>query len=792
MQHVTRLMVFKRENMDKVYQGKSKKSYTIIEPALASGGEGSIYLIREYKDIVLKIFKSDRRTREREEKLLKMVEYQLDSTQLKQITWPQDVVYDRSGFIGYAMPRLYENQNLNMVYSAQDNTLDLRHRMLIAYNLCAAIDTVHSFNQVCGDLNPQNICVNLDFTSKNALQVTLVDTDSYHITDEEKTYRCEVGLANYLAPEIQKKLTNGRDLKHAPLPTYTKETDLFAVAVHIFALIMNGCHPFACAKKINARYEHTMEAMDSTDYDSAVLPQPIENIKEGFFPFYQERRGITYPLYAPDFMALPMEVRNLFIRAFENGYYDPKERPTTGEWLRVLRKYQTSECFRQCEKKHYYFGTEGISCPYCAAKQRIIRMMSYDIPDSQNEPKSYTYHQQTTPHSNNVNQTISQSVFVKGKPRWWKIAISMLVVAACLGGTLLYNHSIEAYRNLNRNYVMDNIEIYIDLAESYAMDNNFEKAFSTIEEGKVNYGASDEDFSDVYNLLKNQCYDLARKCVENGEYAKAEDTLYVGTLKLPSDYCDILTDYLEMVGFLEEIDSYVQAEDYGSALYTFSCELKECQEETIWKCYERTFGKMIEYVENMISKMETGQYEEAFELLQRYEKQFGYCDLFYVDGKVYGRTYDSDDVLKGTGFILDSYQQYMYYGELDLGKQCGNGIEMGQYGDGYYYVSGEFWNDYANGECTLFYSKLQFSNGEKYKETIKGNFTNGYEDGTMTNKIIYLESGRKEKYKYTASMGTYKLLRQEDDSYVYMENEEGSVSVSSEEDLKNNGAPRRK
>ena len=362
--------------MDKIYQGRSGKTYTINEPALASGGEGSVYAIDGIPNLVMKIFKEDKRTLAREEKLLKMVQYQLTTRRLSQIAWPQDVVYDQGCFIGYVMPRLWDNRNLNVVYSTQNNRLDLRYRVLIAYNLCAAVDTVHSLNQVCGDLNPQNICVNLNLESKSALRVTLVDTDSYHITDGDKIHRCEVGLANYLAPEIQKKMAKGYDLKSAELPTYTKETDLFALAVHIFALLMNGCHPFACAKQTDNGYENTMEAMDDTEQESVVLPQPIENIRDGFFPFFQKRSGVTYPLYAPAFEFLPIQIQTLFVRAFVDGYENPNNRPTTQEWLNVLNEYQQDYRYMSCSRKHFYFNNVASVCPLCEANARMMNMLN--------------------------------------------------------------------------------------------------------------------------------------------------------------------------------------------------------------------------------------------------------------------------------------------------------------------------------------------------------------------------------------------------------------------------------
>ena len=153
--------------------------------------------------------------------------------QRRYITWPQDVIYDANGFAGYIMNRLENMESLTMLYSTEG--YDLRYRLLAAINMCIAIEMIHEAGQVCGDLNPQNILINLNETdTAHAFQVMLVDADSYHYVTEEKVYRCEVGLADYMAPEIQKKLGNGRTLRNAPLPTYTKQTDLFALACLLY------------------------------------------------------------------------------------------------------------------------------------------------------------------------------------------------------------------------------------------------------------------------------------------------------------------------------------------------------------------------------------------------------------------------------------------------------------------------------------------------------------------------------------------------------------------------------
>lgn len=364
--------------MENIYNGTSGVQYHIEEKRLAGGGEGSIYQIQGQPQFVAKIFKENRRTIEREQKLLQMIRYKLTPGQLKQVTWPQDVLYDQNGFAGYVMPKLDKTDSLVSIYSnGFDNKYDIRYRVLAAINLCIALKTVHEMGQVCGDLNPQNICINLDMKDReNGFQVTLVDTDSYHlIADNNVLYRCEVGLGDYIAPELQKKMAQGYDLKNVPLPSYTKETDLFALAVHIFALLMNGCHPFACAKETNVTVSDIEQLQETSYRDSVVAPQPIENIKDGFFPFFDKKPGVTTPIYAPAFHYLPEPIQILFIRTFSEGYEDPSKRATEDEWIEALKqvKFVKRECVTQEGEKVHYFFEHNTECPICATQEKFLR-----------------------------------------------------------------------------------------------------------------------------------------------------------------------------------------------------------------------------------------------------------------------------------------------------------------------------------------------------------------------------------------------------------------------------------
>ena len=313
-----------------IFKGKSGTSYKIIEPAIGKGGEGSIYKINGMPNFVLKEFIDSKRTEGRERKLLTMIASPVSNKIMEHVTWPKDVVYKNGRFAGYVMPKINNNnKSLNVMYKPlKENEKDeFLKKILIAWNFCVAINSVHNAGQVCGDLNPNNITVN-----PNKGRVTLVDTDSYHITEKNRNrvYRCEVGMPDYLAPEIHEKMKKYKRLDTAPLPTFTRQTDLFALAVHIFALLMNGCHPFANAVDL------------SQNHESVAAPQPIENIRNGFFPFYMNKSGLTIPKYAPKFDQLPEKIRKLFIRAFVDGHKNPQVRPDAVEWYNALEWYKVS------------------------------------------------------------------------------------------------------------------------------------------------------------------------------------------------------------------------------------------------------------------------------------------------------------------------------------------------------------------------------------------------------------------------------------------------------------------
>lgn len=335
------------------YKGKGGIQYDLEAKPFAQGGEGQVFNIVGKPNLVAKLYKDTISIGDRERKLNVMVTYPPDKSVLNQIAWPVDVLYNGNTFIGFVMPKLKINEDLNVIYeygsSAKYPNIPWSNKIIIAKNLCAVLNAVHEAGHACGDLNPKNISVD-----PNTGHIVFVDTDSYHIQDGGNTYRCCVGIPEYLPVEIQRKMKGG--LSTTALPTFSKNTDNFALAVHIFQLLMNGVHPFSCAVL--------------PSQVSVAFPQPSDNIIKGQFPFMQKVQGITIPKFAPPINILPVEIQDLFKRAFIDGHTNPDKRPSPVEWFTALSKLEKT--LKTCSKvSHHEYYNSLSSCPWCDANNKF-------------------------------------------------------------------------------------------------------------------------------------------------------------------------------------------------------------------------------------------------------------------------------------------------------------------------------------------------------------------------------------------------------------------------------------
>ena len=368
---------------------------------LGVGGEATVYTVPQDGSLAAKVYRKP--TDERSRKLSVMLSHPpIDSSGAQtgfSIAWPVDLL--RTGdrkrrVIGFLMPRMDGLSPLIDVYTThtrlrQRPGFNLRSLLRPAYNLAAAVGTVHAGGYVIGDLSHTNVFVSDDAS------VTLIDADSFQVRDPQtgEDFRCPVFTPEFTPPELQ-----GDALM---LVDRTPEHDRFGLAVLIFQLLMEGGHPFA------GRFLGEGE-----------LPEITERIAAGHFP-YGVGRQVPYrpPTVALSYEILAPGLQRLFIQCFEEGHENPQARPTPQAWQDALLQAEHSLVACRANGQHWYGGHLS-ACPWC---ERATQLGGRDPFPSQEAVQS-GLHLRTTP----VPQTLS--------PGWtapWQAQQQRPVIATSLG-----------------------------------------------------------------------------------------------------------------------------------------------------------------------------------------------------------------------------------------------------------------------------------------------------------------------------------------------------------------------
>lgn len=306
---------------------------------IGTGGEGSVYEIAGSPDFVAKVYHRPQ-TQEKAAKLLAMA--QLATPQILQFAaWPKATLHtSRTGAtIGIVLPRIKNAFEVHELYSPAHRKFrfpraDWRFLVRTARNCAAAFATLHDHNIVIGDINQGNVFVAPQAT------VSLIDCDSFQVSANGRLFRCPVGVAHFVPPELQ-------NARLADV-TRTVNHDGFGLAILIFHLLFMGRHPFA------GRY-------------SGQGDMPIERaISEYRFAYAAAaaRLQMAPPPHSLTLTALPQEVGILFERAFARGSEHSDARPTAHLWAGALEQMERQ--LRQCQgDPGHFYSTHLRGCPWC-------------------------------------------------------------------------------------------------------------------------------------------------------------------------------------------------------------------------------------------------------------------------------------------------------------------------------------------------------------------------------------------------------------------------------------------
>lgn len=354
-----------------------------LTDVIKEGGEGTVYNIKENPNLVYKKYREEDQNGEKikTDALFNKLKYM--STNPPQglideqiIAWPISLCFesgkpqDVSSFDGFVMPRLNFDMHLAEAYGYKHPTIDksdysqyvsIKKRIKLALNLCSLLDQIHNHNKgkgyIIGDFNDENIGV-----VSSTAQIVLMDCDSFHLSHElGSNGRCNVVKPGYLAPEIIEHCSKERAAKKnskldtVELPTFTKESDNFCLAVHIFCLLMNGISPYNGVR--------AGEIVGSNN-------EPLlghEAVKRFEYVFRSGKKPAS--VLCPPKDVLPSKISNYFDLAFIEGRENPSKRPTAEQWYHALREYL--HALKQCSRneKHQYYDALN-ECPWCEVDRK--------------------------------------------------------------------------------------------------------------------------------------------------------------------------------------------------------------------------------------------------------------------------------------------------------------------------------------------------------------------------------------------------------------------------------------
>ena len=357
----------------------SKGEKIILAEPFSSGGEGEVRNIvnpAHYSNNCVKIYKQEKRTKERADKIRFMVDNpptQIHSNGFM-IGWPLETIHHlNKEFVGFMMPLAFTDSiqlsyltvpKLNMKklsndwqkYARENGTTALINRLKLMFNIAIPIHLLHQTEKyVLKDFKPQNML------ATNSGKITIVDMDSIQIIrGHQLLFHGTAATPEYIPPEFYNKGVG----KSVSVPL-EKSWDYFALSV-VFYQLLFGLHPYVVTPK-------KLKDENSNEIST--------NIADDLFPFGSNAYKIKgYPPLHNKFSILPQNLQNLFIRSF--SLYS-NQRPSAEMWGRsiqevISQKPTTSPPIPVCSFKEIkycsvcgreYYTIQSKFCDKCGHKR---------------------------------------------------------------------------------------------------------------------------------------------------------------------------------------------------------------------------------------------------------------------------------------------------------------------------------------------------------------------------------------------------------------------------------------
>ena len=308
-----------------MYKTLSGKEISLSEK-IAKGGEGEVYEIVGDSNNCIKVYYERIRSPEKEEKLKYMVLNPPEDLQgiTHKICWPKDVIYKEGEFVGFLMPKAFDDSLLpyhlcqplipKKLSSQWHTTFDrktfkgITSRLKLSVNIVAVVNRIHSINKyIIVDLKPQNLLV----TAFG--KISIIDMDSVQIAQNEKIlFKAPVSTPEYTPPEAS-------DIIKSKTPI-TKDWDTFSLGVLVYEILC-GIHPYVGSAK---------PPFDSLNTIQEKIKKNLTHVTKGESVF-----SILPPLHKT-FYNYNTDLKNIFKRIFSPYILNVSVRPRLEEFGETL------------------------------------------------------------------------------------------------------------------------------------------------------------------------------------------------------------------------------------------------------------------------------------------------------------------------------------------------------------------------------------------------------------------------------------------------------------------------
>jgi eukaryotic-like serine/threonine-protein kinase len=263
--------------------------------------------------------------------------------------WPLEIIVAEGvPSFGYVMPA----RDPHLIEAAQmfgaDDPPSLRTTARYGFELSNNFRQLHARGFCYADINDRNV-----FVDPRSGDIAICDNDNVDVNGTPSTM---IGTPRFRAPEVALGKANAGT-----------SSDLHSLAVMLFVALVRH-HPFDGAAV-------TAKTLDATAVREHFERHPI---------FIFDPDDASNRPHARDgnplaiWPVLPLEVRNLFTRAFTTGLRDPENgRVTEGEWRSAMLRLHDS--FYNCERcgaeNFYDFENSRSACFNChAAAGAVLRL----------------------------------------------------------------------------------------------------------------------------------------------------------------------------------------------------------------------------------------------------------------------------------------------------------------------------------------------------------------------------------------------------------------------------------